>query len=123
MIDRCDRGDRYDNDLKQHDILKDVATGEFIRLTNGTCRLAHTDSEAYKEAHAQSGCRYVPFEGLVFVGDADNLVTWGMQNIQNRQLVKADAEDAAKVKAFFDRRINEIYEEDRRSRRRRKASR
>lgn len=107
--------DRYIDDLKHGDILKDIATGEFVLLTNGTCSLPHDSTEAYRAGHSD-GCRYLPFEGLVFTGTADDLTTWGMQTITKRKLAKADDADAAKVKAFYHQRIEEMSKKPRRKR-------
>jgi hypothetical protein len=93
--------------LKINDVIRDVKTGELVLLTNGICSLAHNTPAAYGLAHTD-GCRYVPSEGLVFVGPADKLETWGMKDIQGREFVKADDADAVLVKAFFEKRCDEM---------------
>lgn len=101
--------DQFRDGYKLGDVLRDVNSGEFVLLTNGICCLDHSTPISYRACHVD-GCRYVPSEGLVFEG----LVTWGTQDIRGRRFEKAGEEDARKVKEFYDRRIEEIYQERRR---------
>lgn len=96
-------------DFKMNDVLRDTTTGEFVILTNGICVLPHTTTEEYKKAHATNGCRFKPYEGLVFVGPTDGLTTWSMKNIASRSFEKASDGDAAKVKEFYHKRLEEVF--------------
>lgn len=100
--------DRYtDPNIHTNDVLRDVNTGEFVLLTNGICSLNHANPEGYREAHTD-GCRFVPYEGYVFVGPVGNLRTWSMVDVRGRTLEKAVPSDAGKVREFFDSRCEDI---------------
>lgn len=102
--------DKWVSDVKINELGVDEDTGEYVLVTNGVC--GHC-VEAEAKPHPAGGCRFVPFEGLVFEKDGDLLKSWSMKFIVTRRLRKATPTTTNYVMGWYEMRLEEIARGDR----------
>lgn len=108
--------DRYINDCRCGTYCRDGRTGETVLVTNSVCVLAHDSVANYHAAHRDGGCLYRPWEGFVFVLDANGDPTgYRFQHLSpDREYKPVPEADRERLRDWYLARMNELAKDLRR---------